>query len=87
MKKMTRLNELINILPQVDCGLCGAPSCQDFAEDIVQNDVPITKCVFVQKILQQNEKLDIQEAIDIMKKTRMDKKLDSVKIEKQKKYL
>ncbi len=69
MKKMKRIHEINNILPQVDCGICGAPSCQAFAEDIVQKGYDIKSCIFIQKILEQNDKLDISEAIDLMKET------------------
>jgi iron only hydrogenase large subunit-like protein len=69
MKKMKRINEINNILPQVDCGICGAPSCQAFAEDIVQKGVDIKSCIFIQKILEQNDKLDTAETIDLMIKT------------------
>ena len=69
MKKMKRINEINNILPQVDCGICGSPSCQAFAEDIVQNGRDIKSCIFVQKILEQNDQLDISEALELMKKT------------------
>jgi Fe-S-cluster-containing hydrogenase component 2 len=80
MRKMKRINEIKNLLPQVDCGICGAPSCQAFAEDIVQKGSDIKSCEFVQKILQQNDKLDLQEAVSIMKKTWGGNKLDSMKI-------
>jgi hypothetical protein len=70
MKKMKRIHEINNILPQVDCGICGSPSCQAFAEDIVQKKgIDIKRCIFVQKILEQNDKLDIAETIELMIKT------------------
>ena len=69
MKKMKRINEINNLLPQVDCGICGSPSCQSLAEDIVQNDADIRKCIFIQKILQQNDKLGLPESINLMKQT------------------
>ena len=76
MRKMQRMNKIKEMLPHVDCGICGAPSCQAFAEDIVQKDADIRSCVFVQKILQQNHKLDLQQAIELMKKTWGEDKLD-----------
>jgi iron only hydrogenase large subunit-like protein len=82
MRKMERINELNKILPHVDCGICGAPSCQAFAEDIVQKGSDIKSCVFVQQILQQNNKLDLHEAIEIVKKTWGENRLDNKKIEK-----
>lgn len=76
MSKMKRMFEINRMLPQVDCGICGNPSCQSFAEDIVQNNANIKQCVFVQKILEQNEKLDITESVDIMRSIWGFKKLD-----------
>lgn len=77
MRKMKRINKLKDALPQVDCGICGAPSCSAFAEDMVQQGADIRTCVFVQKILLQNNKLDLQQAIDLMKKTWGKDKLDN----------
>ncbi len=76
MSKMKRMFDINRLLPQVDCGICGNPSCQSFAEDIVQNKAKIKQCVFVQKVLEQNEKMDIQESVDIMKNIWGFKKLD-----------
>lgn len=77
MRKMHRIKQLKEILPRVDCGICGAPSCQAFAEDIVQKGADIRSCVFVQKILQQNNKINLQQSIELMKKTWGEDKLDS----------
>jgi hypothetical protein len=81
MRKMQRINKIKEMLPNVDCGICGAPSCQAFAEDIVQKEADIRNCVFVQKILQQNNQMDWQQSIELMKKTWGECKLnkDSIK--------
>ncbi len=76
MIKMKRIYELNRILPQVDCGICGSPSCKSLSEDIVQNQASIKQCIFVQKILEQNDKLDIQESFRIMRSIWSDNKLD-----------
>lgn len=34
LNKMIFIENKLNSLPQIDCGLCGAPSCRAFAEDI-----------------------------------------------------
>lgn len=47
MKKMNQRNSLLKALPQVDCGACGAPSCQALAEDIVQGKAGIEQCFFI----------------------------------------
>jgi len=35
IKKMNKLREVLSYLPKTDCGMCGAPTCQTLAEDIV----------------------------------------------------
>lgn len=46
MQKMQKLNEIEAMLPGLDCGTCGAPSCRDLAEDIVRGKGSIEDCVF-----------------------------------------
>jgi ArsR family metal-binding transcriptional regulator len=76
MIKMKRIYELNRLLPQVDCGICGSPTCKSLSEDVVQNQASIKQCIFVQKILEQNDKLDVQESVRIMKSIWSDNKLD-----------
>ena len=40
-----------------------------FLHIIVQKKADIKRCIFVQKILQQNDKLELSEATEIMKQT------------------
>ena len=44
--KMEKLSEIRKSLPGIDCGACGAPTCQALAEDIVRESATITDCVF-----------------------------------------
>lgn len=46
MEKMQRMEDLYNELPRLDCGSCGAPSCQALAEDIVRGFGKKTDCIF-----------------------------------------
>lgn len=46
MKKFERMEEVLNSLPGLDCGACGAPSCQCLAEDIVQGKATEIDCIF-----------------------------------------
>lgn len=46
MQKMQKMNEIEKVLPGLDCGTCGAPSCRDLAEDIVRGKGSIEDCVF-----------------------------------------
>lgn len=76
MIKMKRIYELNKQLPQVDCGICGSPSCKALAEDIVQGGASMSQCIFIQKILEQNEKLEMSESMEIMRKIWGSTKLD-----------
>lgn len=44
-----KIKKLDKILPSVDCGVCGAPSCSAFAEDVVKGEDTANSCVFVKK--------------------------------------
>lgn len=45
MRMMTRLREIEETLPGLDCGICGAPSCRALAEDIVRGYAEETDCL------------------------------------------
>jgi len=68
MKKMERSNRLMCFLPGIDCGSCGAPSCQALAEDIVQGKAAISHCIFLQKTMEQSRKLHPDHSFRIMEK-------------------
>lgn len=46
IQKMRRKGEICKELPGIDCGACGSPSCEDFAEDLVKEEVRLEDCVF-----------------------------------------
>lgn len=48
-KILQEINLLYEILPKLDCGSCGAPSCKAFAEDVVLNKANITDCKFIER--------------------------------------
>jgi iron only hydrogenase large subunit-like protein len=76
LEKMKKMNELMEILPYVDCGICGSPTCQSLAEDIVRDEAEVSRCIFIQRILEQKGTFTQQESIDIMKDIWGEKKLD-----------
>ena len=68
MKKFEKMEEVLSSLPGLDCGACGAPTCQCLAEDIVQGKAHETECIFklrasVQKLAQ--GMLDLAEQIPL----------------------
>ena len=47
LQKMQRINELRAKLPQRDCGVCGAPTCDALARDIVMGEAKLSDCIFM----------------------------------------
>lgn len=76
MAKMRRIYEMSRLLPQVDCGICGSPTCKSLAEDVVQSGADLRRCIFIQRIHEQNEWLDSPESVAIMKEIWGEKKMD-----------
>ncbi len=46
LEKMYRINSMRKTLPQIDCGICGAPTCDAFAEDVVCQRAEEKNCIF-----------------------------------------
>jgi iron only hydrogenase large subunit-like protein len=46
IKKIKERESLMESLPRIDCGACGAPTCRAFAEDVIQGRAEILDCVF-----------------------------------------
>ncbi len=46
MEKMTRIMEICDRLPGLDCGSCGAPTCRALAEDIVRGYATEDICIY-----------------------------------------
>ena len=76
MRKMKRSFELNRRLPQVDCRICGYKSCQALTDAVVNNKADIRQCIFVQRILEQTDKMTTAEAIRIERGIWGDQKLD-----------
>ncbi|WZL74264.1 [Fe-Fe] hydrogenase large subunit C-terminal domain-containing protein [Clostridiaceae bacterium 35-E11] len=71
MKKMEKIDYLCKLLPDLDCGACGSPSCRALAEDIVLGYSDLDDCIIlfrdkVKDLLNEcQKKCDIQDANDI----------------------
>ncbi|MDR3121209.1 MAG: 4Fe-4S dicluster domain-containing protein [Clostridiales bacterium] len=46
LEKMQRLKEILDGLPGLDCGSCGAPTCATLAEDVVRGGAKESDCIF-----------------------------------------
>lgn len=49
VEKMKQKEELVRKLPGIDCGVCGAPTCQSFAEDVVRERANVSDCFYRQR--------------------------------------
>jgi iron only hydrogenase large subunit-like protein len=47
IQKMRQKQEVYEMLPKIDCGACGAPTCLTFAEDVVKGNLLSDDCVFI----------------------------------------
>ncbi len=47
IEKLGRLQEILEVLPGKNCGVCGAPTCTALAEDIVLQRAVLTDCPYV----------------------------------------
>jgi iron only hydrogenase large subunit-like protein len=46
IKKRKKKEKIYDSLPRIDCGICGAPTCLAFAEDVVKGDAQPSDCIF-----------------------------------------
>ena len=76
MRKMKRSFEINEDLPQVDSRICGYQTCKAFSEAIVNNEADVRQCIFVQRILEQTDKLTTPEALKLMRKVWGEKKIE-----------
>jgi len=49
IKRMKKRERILAKLPRKDCGLCGAPTCETFADDCARNEAELTDCIFFSK--------------------------------------
>ncbi len=49
LSMMEEIERIVERLPGLDCGCCGAPNCHALAEDIVRGTASLTDCVIILK--------------------------------------
>ncbi|MDR0992756.1 MAG: 4Fe-4S dicluster domain-containing protein [Ruminococcus sp.] len=49
IKKMAQIDALVKQLPGLDCGSCGAPTCQALAEDVIVGRAKENDCIYILK--------------------------------------
>ncbi len=67
MRKMDKSGRMLKCLPLADCGVCGSPNCQAFANDIALEDADIRQCIFIQKNREQTGELSPDESLEMLK--------------------
>jgi hypothetical protein len=48
LNKMAEKKKTLSKLPEINCGACGSPTCETFAEDIVNGEVGLNECVILE---------------------------------------
>ncbi len=56
LRKLKTKEKIIRQLPGIDCGICGAPDCKTFAEDIVRREAKMNACIFYHYEKRKNKK-------------------------------
>lgn len=67
MRMMAEIDRITEILPSLDCGSCGAPSCRALAEDIVTGSARLNDCVFVLRNEASSAGIDVSEDLRFTK--------------------
>jgi ArsR family metal-binding transcriptional regulator len=62
MDLIVQMKEIEESLPGLDCGACGAPSCEAFAEDIVRGYAKKSDCIILLRDKLQEDEGDDSEA-------------------------
>lgn len=76
MQRMQRARNIMCHLPGIDCGACGAPTCQALAEDMANGKAKMSDCIFIQQLWQKDNKVEPQKAFERMEKKWGEKRFD-----------
>ena len=58
-RMMSEIERIKNLLPGMDCGSCGAPTCRAHAEDVVRGESKLDDCVIrMRELLRELERDD-----------------------------
>ena len=75
-KKMEKITRIMKVLPRIDCGACGTPSCYALAQDVVQGKAKLNQCIFMQKVLTREGLLTPEESMELSAQVWGKKKFD-----------
>jgi Na+-translocating ferredoxin:NAD+ oxidoreductase subunit B len=58
VEKDPRVEKIEELLPGVNCGVCGFASCQEFAEKLIKHEVSVEKCKITARNKEAAEKIE-----------------------------
>ncbi len=58
LKKMHSVEQILSLLPKIDCCACGSPGCKSLAEDIMRGEAQLTNCIFMQREMEKSGEID-----------------------------
>lgn len=84
MRMMSDIEAVMETLPKIDCGSCGAPTCMAFAEDIVRGETSADECtvnmrMLFHRYLEQRKEKAYLESLNPLGKGRSDEPKESEK--------
>ncbi len=47
IQKLKQKQKILGLLPRLDCGICGAPTCASFADDVIKGMATADECIFL----------------------------------------
>ncbi len=47
LEKRAERKRILATLPKINCGVCGSPTCETFAEDVTEGEVNINDCIVI----------------------------------------
>jgi len=68
LEKMSKARQLKDLLPGIDCGACGAPSCEALAEDVVCRGASINACLFMRMRFKKKGAIPQESGLEMMEK-------------------
>lgn len=50
IERREQRKKILEMLPKIDCGACGSPTCEKFAEDVINKDAKFTDCIIIENL-------------------------------------
>ena len=66
LHKMERVEAIVKMLPGIDCGACGAPSCHAMAEDIMRGEAKLKNCLLLMRTMEINNVMQSENVNNII---------------------